>query len=74
MLLGLPLVLLILLGSKAGPGFVEQIAQANQPGSFASIGIPVYGLMIVLPVVAAIVLLRAGRGDAVRDLSGAAED
>lgn len=59
MLLGLPLLLLILVRSKAGPGLVEQIRQGDQPGSFASIGIPLYGLMIVLPVVAAIVLLRA---------------
>lgn len=59
MLLGLPLLLVLVVESDAVPRLLDQVRQGNQPGSFAAIGIPMFGLMIALPAVAFIVLLRA---------------
>lgn len=71
MLLGLPLLLTFVVASEAVPKLVEQVRQGNQPGSFAAIGIPMFGLLIVLPAVASIVLLYAAlaRPRAVSDAS-----
>lgn len=57
MFLGLPL--LIMVEALAIPVVLEQFRQGDQPGSFAAIGIPIFGTVAVLAAVAFIVLLRA---------------
>ena len=59
MLLGIPLLLVIVVASRVVPDLLKEVREFGQPGSFAAIGIPLFGLIIVLAVVAATVLLRA---------------
>lgn len=57
MLLGLPLPIPV--EAIAIPIVLEEIRQGGQPGSFATLLIPIFGSMAVLAAVAFIVLLRA---------------
>ncbi len=60
MLLALPL--LIPIEVFAVPIVIEQLRQGNQPGSFASIGIPIFGSLAAFVLFAFFVLVREALG------------